>query len=99
MIILVVGLATGMLFSMKTLTKVSGSAGKNPKIESVVEDFLKAMGGDSNPASKDGEDTIGTYDDVVHVLTAHAAVGRRPSWSTSGSWMRSSVTTLTSPRS
>lgn len=68
-IILVVGLAIGMLFSMKTLTKVSGSAGKNPKIESVVEDFLKAMGGETPTDPKGGEETIGSYDDVVHVLT------------------------------
>lgn len=73
-IILVVGLAIGMLFSMKTLTKVSGAAGKNPKIESVVEDFLKAMGGET-PAPKDGEDTIGSYDDVVHVLTDNYTKG------------------------
>jgi hypothetical protein len=67
--LLVLGLAVGMLFSMKTLTKVSGSAGKNTKVEGLVEDFLKAMGSDRSSGPDGGDDPIGSYNDVVNVLT------------------------------
>jgi hypothetical protein len=57
-LILVVGLAIGGLFSMHTLTKVTASPDHNNEIEETIEEFLKALTGGSSTDPGDGGDPI-----------------------------------------
>jgi hypothetical protein len=71
-LIVVVGLAIGSLFSMHTLTKVTAASGRNAETERTVENFLKAMGGGGGSPSDTGEATdalVEGHREVVDVLS------------------------------
>lgn len=72
-LIVVVGLAVGSLFSMHTLTKVTAASGRNAENERTIENFLKAMGGGGGPTDDpDGsssEDLVEGHREVVEVLS------------------------------
>jgi hypothetical protein len=69
-LIVVVGLAIGSLFSMHTLTKVTASAGRDADTERTVETFLKSMGGVGATSAPGGnsEDLVTGHREVVGVL-------------------------------
>ena len=69
-LIVVVGLAIGSLFSMHTLTKVTAASGRDSETDQTVEKFLKAMGG-GDPAANPGDssdDLVKGHREVVDVL-------------------------------
>jgi hypothetical protein len=67
-IVLVVGLAAGSLFSMHTLTKVTAASGRNLEIDATVDKFLKSMSGAENPDVTD-PDLVSSHNEIVEVLT------------------------------
>ena len=69
-LIVVVGLAIGSLFSMHTLTKVTAAEGRNSEAERTIEDFFKELGG-GGPADNPGgssDDLVKGHQEVVDVL-------------------------------
>lgn len=77
LLLLVVGLAIGSMFSMRTLTKVSGGAKGNAKMETIVDDFLASIGSASKTQGDDpATQSIEGYKDVVHVLTDNYTRGQ-----------------------
>jgi len=77
-LILVIGLAGGSLFSMHTLTKVTAAGGRNREIEKTVERFLSS-------GAKDPEtgELIAGHEEIVEVLTNNyvehqVEIGRDP---------------------
>ncbi len=69
-VILVVGLAAGSLFSMHTLTKVTAASGRNAEIDKTVERFLDSLTGAENPnPGPGGSDLTDTHREIVDVLT------------------------------
>jgi hypothetical protein len=69
-IVLVVGLAAGSLFSMHTLTKVTAASGRNREIDATVDKFLKSMSGAQNPDGTGGNgDLVASHNEIVEVLT------------------------------
>ncbi len=68
-LIVVVVLAGGSLFSMHTLTKVNAEAGRNPGIERTINDFLKsAAGGSSTDPGDSGQALIDNHQRVLSAL-------------------------------
>lgn len=69
-LILVVGLAIGMLFSMHTLTKVTAASGKDTDIERTIEQFIgKLNDGDlETDPNAIAEDLVGEHEEVIAVL-------------------------------
>ncbi|MEE8148566.1 MAG: hypothetical protein V3T24_13240 [Longimicrobiales bacterium] len=69
-LVLVVGLAIGSLFSMHTLSKVTGDTVRSGEIEKTVEDFLTALTGNrgSDPQNP-GRDPIDTQRAALDVLS------------------------------
>ncbi len=69
-IVLVVGLAAGSLFSMHTLTKVTAASGRNKEIDATVDKFLKSMAGAENPdGTRVDPDLVSSHNEIVKVLT------------------------------
>ncbi len=69
-IVLVVGLAAGSLFSMHTLTKVTAASGRNKEIDATVDKFLKTMAGVKNPdGTGGGGDLVSSHDEIIAVIT------------------------------
>ncbi len=69
-VILVVGLAAGSLFSMHTLTKRSAASGRNDEIDRTVESFLKSLSGAANSNSGSaGSGLTEAHREIVDVLT------------------------------
>ena len=69
-IVLVVGLAAGSLFSMHTLTKVTAASGRNKEIDATVDKFLKTMAGLKNPdGTGGGQDLVSSHDEIIAVIT------------------------------
>lgn len=69
-LIVVVGLAIGSLFSMHTLTKVTAASGRNSETEQTIETFLKGMSG-GGPAANPGNSSdalVKGHQEVVDVL-------------------------------
>ena len=68
-LIVVVVLAGGSLFSMHTLTKVNAEAGRNPGIERTINDFLKsAVGGSSTDSGDSGQALVDNHQRVLSAL-------------------------------
>jgi hypothetical protein len=67
-IVLVVGLAAGSLFSMHTLTKVTAASGRNLEIDATVDKFLKTLLPAENPDGTD-PDLVSSHNEIVKVLT------------------------------
>ncbi|MHC4208981.1 MAG: hypothetical protein ACYTE6_07655 [Planctomycetota bacterium] len=70
-LIVVVGLAIGSLFSMHTLTKVTAASGRNSETEQTIEKFLKGMSGGgpaANPGDSGSDDLVQGHQEVVDVL-------------------------------
>ncbi len=67
-LVVVVVLAGGSLFSMHTLTKANAQAGRNPGVERTIDDFLKSAPGGSSTDSGDGGQAL--VDNHERVLTA-----------------------------
>jgi hypothetical protein len=70
-LIVVVGLALGSLFSMHTLTKVTAASGRNTESERTIETFLKSMGGGGETGAPGGssEALVKGHREVVGVLS------------------------------
>ena len=69
-VVLMVGLAVGSLFSMHTLTKVTAASGRNVEIDETVEGFLKSLTGAGSPSSgTEGIDLTDSHREIVDVLT------------------------------
>ncbi len=68
-VVLVVGLAAGSLFSMHTLTKVTAGLGRNDEIDATVDEFLKALTGAGNTDSTGDPDLVSSHNEIVKVLT------------------------------
>ncbi len=67
-LIVVIGLAMGSLFSMHTLTKVSASSGKSTDIQKVVDEYLNRLSpSPDNPET--ASSLIQDHTEVVAVLT------------------------------
>ncbi len=67
-LIVVIGLAIGSLFSMHTLTKVSASSGKSTDIQKIVDEYLNRLSPDlENPET--ASSLIEDHSEVVKVLT------------------------------
>ncbi len=67
-LVVVVVLAGGSLFSMHTLTKANAQAGRNPGIEKTIDTFLKSSAGGSSTDSGEGGQAL--VDNHQRVLTA-----------------------------
>ncbi|MCH8005202.1 MAG: hypothetical protein IH888_03105 [Planctomycetes bacterium] len=68
-LVVVVVLAGGSLFSMHTLTKVNAGAGRNPGIERTINDFLKsAAGGSSTDSGDSGQALVDNHQRVLSAL-------------------------------
>ncbi len=69
-VLLVVGLAAGSLFSMHTLTKVTAASGRNTDIDATVDKFLKSMTGAKNPDGTGIDpNLVSDHNEIVKVLT------------------------------
>ncbi len=69
-VVLVVGLAAGSLYSMHTLTKVTAASGRNDEIDATVDRFLKSVAGAKNPDGTDRDpDLVSGHNEIVKVLT------------------------------
>jgi len=69
-IVLVVGLAAGSLFSMHMLTKVTAASGRNAEVDATVDKFLKTMAGTKNTdGTGGGRDLVSSHNEIVRVLT------------------------------
>lgn len=69
-VVLVVGLAAGSLFSMHTLTKVTAASGRNDEIDKTVDKFLNTMTGMGGTDDVDGApDLVDGHNEIVDVLT------------------------------
>lgn len=69
-LIVVVGLAIGSLFSMHTLTKVTAASGRDSETERTIEKFLKSIGG-GGPTDDSGESSdalVKGHGEVVSIL-------------------------------
>ncbi len=68
-LVVVVVLAGGSLFSMHTLTKVNAEAGRNPGIERTIDDFLKSKpGGSSTDSGDSGQALVDNHQRVLSAL-------------------------------
>ena len=70
-LIVVVGLAIGALFSMHTLTQRSAASGLDGETERTIETFLKSVGGSGGTQAGSGESTeslVQGHKEVVSVL-------------------------------
>lgn len=68
-LIVVIGLAIGSLFSMHTLTKVTASSGRSTDIEKTVEEFLRRVGGvEGTDGGESGTELVENHQKVVAVL-------------------------------
>jgi hypothetical protein len=67
-LIVVVGLAIGSLFSMHTLTKVTAASGRNTEIERTIDRFLKGGDPEENPGGN-SDDLVRGHREVVGVLS------------------------------
>jgi len=69
-IVLVVGLAIGSLYSMHALTKVNADPGGTDEIDATVDRFLKSMAGIQSPDGTGGNtDLVAGHNEIVRVLT------------------------------
>jgi len=69
-VILVVGIAAGSLYSMHTLTKVTAASGRNDQIDATIDKFLKSLAGVKNPDGTVGHpDLVSGHQEIVEVLT------------------------------
>ncbi len=69
-VVLVVGLAVGSLYSMHALTKVTAASGRNEEIDATVDRFLKSLAGVKNPDGTGGNtDLVAGHNEIVEVLT------------------------------
>jgi hypothetical protein len=70
-LIVVVGLAVGSLFSMHTLTKVTASQGRNAETERTIDSFLSSMTGTGRPNDNGESSTelVEGHREVVDVLS------------------------------
>ena len=68
-LIVVVGLAMGSLFSMHTLTKVTAASGRNTDIERTIDGFLKSRTGGPRVDPNSGGTLLDQHKEVVDVLT------------------------------
>lgn len=68
-LVVVVGLAVGSLFSMHTLTKVTAAAGKSTDIEKTIDIFLNRVGGgDGTDGGETGGELVDEHQEVVAAL-------------------------------
>lgn len=69
-VVLVVGLAAGSLFSMHTLTKVSARTPISDELDRTVDKFLNTMTGTTNSdPGAEGPDLVNGHNEIVKVLT------------------------------
>jgi hypothetical protein len=70
-LIVVVGLAIGSLFSMHTLTKVTASQGRNAETERTIDSFLSSLSGTARPNDGDESSTelVEGHREVVGALS------------------------------
>lgn len=71
-LILVIGLAIGSLFSMHTLTKVTASSGQNKDVENTIDTFLDSLGA---PGGGGGNELANQHEEVIQILTESYPTG------------------------